>query len=102
MAALHVTKETFEAEVLKADVPVVIDFWATWCGPCQMMAPLIDTLADEMTDAKFVKIDTDQEQELAAEYGIMSIPTLVVIRDGKEVKRSVGMVSKQDVLNLLA
>ena len=102
MAALHVTKDTFEAEVLQAEVPVVVDFWATWCGPCRMMAPLIDQLAEEVTDAKFVKVDTDKEQELAAEFGIMSIPTLVVIKNGKEVKRSVGVVSGQDVLNLLA
>lgn len=102
MAALHVTSENFEAEVLQAEVPVVVDFFATWCGPCQMMAPLIDQLADEMTDAKFVKVDTDKEQEIAAEFRIMSIPTLVVIKNGKEVKRSVGMVSKQDVLKLLA
>ncbi len=102
MAVVHVTKDSFEAEVLQADKPVIVDFFATWCGPCQMLAPLIEQLAEECPEAKFVKIDTDQEPELAAEYGVMSIPTLVVIRDGKEVKRSMGMVSKQEVLKMLS
>jgi thioredoxin 1 len=101
MGALHITKDNFEAEVLKSDKPVLIDFWATWCGPCQMMGPVIEEIANERTDIKVCKIDVDQQQELAAEYGVMSIPTLLVIKDGKEVNKAIGAMPKQSVLNLL-
>lgn len=101
MAALHITKDTFESEVLKSDKPVLLDFWASWCGPCQMLLPVIEELAGEVTDAKICKINTDEEPELAEQFGIMSIPTLLVIREGKVVATSVGVKPKAEILELL-
>lgn len=101
MGALHITKDNFEAEVLKSDKPVLIDFWAAWCGPCQMMGPVIEEIAEEREDIKVCKIDVDEQPDLAAEYGVMSIPTLLVVKDGKEVNKLIGAVPKQSVLNLL-
>ncbi|MGI6553576.1 MAG: thioredoxin [Clostridia bacterium] len=87
----HVTDADFTEKVLKAKLPVVVDFWANWCGPCRMMAPVLDKLADEYDgEIQVLKLDVDENPNTAAEYGIMSIPTLVVFKDGKEVKRLVG------------
>ena len=101
MAALHITKENFEVEVLKADKPVLIDFWAAWCGPCQMLLPVVEEIAGEVTDAKICKINVDEQPELAAQFKVMTIPTLVVMKDGKVVKSSVGVKPKATILDML-
>lgn len=96
MAVIHFTNATFQPQVLNAKGTVLVDFWATWCGPCKMLGPVIEELAKEF-DGKAVigKVNIDDEQELAVKYGIMSIPTVVVFKDGKEVNRLVGLQSKQ-------
>lgn len=85
MSVLHITKENFENEVLKSDRPVLLDFWASWCGPCRMVSPIIDEIAEETTDKKVCKINVDEQPELAQAFGVMSIPTLVVTKDGEVV-----------------
>lgn len=99
MALLHITGENFKTEVLQSDKPVLLDFWAEWCGPCQMIGPMVEQVAEERTDIRVGKVNTDEQPELAGEFGIMSIPTLVLIKDGKEVKRSVGAISKQEIID---
>ncbi len=101
MAVLVITQENFEAEVLKSDRPVLIDFWASWCGPCRMLSPIVDKLAEEYPEFKVGKINVDEQGELAAAFGVMSIPTLVVFKDGKVANRSVGVQSKNKILELL-
>ena len=102
MAEIKITKENFENEVLKSDIPVLIDFWATWCGPCQMMSPIIAELADEYEGkAKICKVNVDEEGELAAKYNIMSIPTLLFFNKGNVVNTAVGLHSKQEILDLI-
>lgn len=98
---LEVTSKNFEQEVLKSEKPVLIDFYATWCGPCKMLSPIVEEVAAENEDIKVVKIDIDKEQNIAVQYEIMSIPTLVVIKDGQEVNRSVGVIGKSDILELV-
>ncbi|MCI5872620.1 MAG: thioredoxin [Clostridiales bacterium] len=101
MAALHITKENFESEVLKSDKPVLVDFWAAWCGPCQMLLPTIEELAGEVTDAKICKINVDEQPELAAQFRVMTIPTLMVFKDGKAVNTSVGVKPKNAILDMI-
>ncbi|MBP3489187.1 MAG: thioredoxin [Roseburia sp.] len=101
MAALHVTTATFENEVLKSEKPVLVDFWASWCGPCQMLLPVIEELADEVTDAKICKVNVDEEPELAQRYKVMTIPTLMVVKDGKVVNTSIGVIPKDEILKLV-
>ena len=101
MEILKVTSENFESEVLQSDKPVLIDFYADWCGPCKMLSPIVDEVAEENTDIKVVKINVDNAQDLAMKYQVMSIPTLVVIKDGKEVNRSVGLIDKSEVVSLI-
>lgn len=97
--AIEITKENFEQVVLNSDKPVIVDFWATWCGPCKMMGPVIDQLSEELAGKVVVgKINVDEQQELAVRYGVMSIPTVVLFRSGKEEKRSVGFVPKAKLL----
>ena len=98
---LNVTNENFESEVLQSDQTVLIDFYADWCGPCKMLSPIVDEVAEENTDIKVVKINVDNAQDLAMKYQVMSIPTLVVIREGREVNRSVGLIDKSEVISLI-
>lgn len=103
MAPQIITKENFEAEVMHADVPVLLDFWATWCGPCQMLAPVIAEIAEDYDGkVKVGKINVDEQPELANAFGISSIPTLVLIRDGKAAGTSVGYVSREAIEKMLA
>ncbi len=101
MSVLKITKENFEAEVLNSDVPVLVDFWATWCGPCKMIAPVIEQIAAERQDIKVGKIDVDAEGELAVQFGVMSIPTLVIFENGEEKTRTIGFHSKAEILEML-
>lgn len=101
MAVLHVNHADFQSVVLESDKPVLVDFWANWCGPCRMLAPVLEEVAAERSDVRVCKVDVDENRELAAEYGVSSIPMLVVIRDGKVVKKSVGAIPKAQILNML-
>lgn len=101
MAVLTITKENFEAEVLKSDKPVLIDFWATWCGPCRMVGPVIEQIAEEHPEIKVGKINVDEQTELAGAFRVMSIPTLMAVKDGKVVNQSVGVQPKAQILALL-
>ncbi len=101
MAVLKVTKENFEQEVLKSDKKVLLDFWASWCGPCMMVSPLVDEIAEETTEYLIGKVNVDEEPQLAQAFGIVSIPTLIVMKDGKVVKQTLGARPKADILRLL-
>lgn len=96
-----ITKENIETEVINSEKTVLLDFWAPWCGPCKMLSPVIDEIANEVQDIKVGKINIDEEQELAMEFGIMSIPTLAVVKDGKIVSKSVGVRAKPDILDMI-
>lgn len=102
MAVITLTAENFNQEVLETDKTVLIDFWASWCGPCKMLSPVIDALTEEVEDkVKVCKVNVDEQNALAAEFQVRSIPTLVVIRDGKMVTSSVGVKSKEAILSML-
>ena len=101
MSVLEVMSDSFEEEVLKSEKPVLVDFYADWCGPCKMLAPIVDTVAEENSDVKVCRMNIDENEELAVKYGIMSIPTLVVIKNGEEVRRTVGVVGKEEILEML-
>lgn len=101
MAVIKVTSETFENEVVKSTVPVLIDFYADWCGPCKMLRPTVDAIAEERSDIKVVSINVDDESDLAEQFEIFSIPCLVIMKDGKEANRTVGLQSKDSILSLL-
>lgn len=102
MSVLKITSKNFEEEVSKSEVPVLLDFWATWCGPCGMLSPIVDEVANEVSGrVKVGKINVDEEQELAKAFSVMSIPTLIVIQNGKLVKQSVGVRSKEEILDML-
>ena len=101
MSVLVITKENFQKEVVESDVPVLLDFWAPWCGPCRMVSPIVDEIAQEVSDAKVGKINVDEQTELAAQFRIMSIPTLAVFKDGKVVNTSVGSKPKAAILEML-
>ncbi len=101
MPALHITKDNFQEHVLDSGKAVLLDFWAPWCGPCRSVAPLVEEIAAERTDITVGKINVDEEKALASQFRIMSIPTLMVIKDGKIVSRTVGAGSKQQILSML-
>ena len=101
MSVIKINKENFKNEVLNSDKPVLLDFYAAWCGPCRMVGPVVAEIADERNDIKVGKINVDEQSELAAQFGVMSIPTLVVIKDGKVVNKAVGARPKDDILDML-
>ena len=101
MSAIKITNENFEAEILNCDKTVLLDFWASWCGPCKMVSPIIEQIAEEHPEIKVGKVNVDEEQALAAEFKIMSIPSLFVIKDGKITNQAVGAMPKSQILELL-
>lgn len=101
MDIIKITKENFEAEVLKSDKPVLVDFWASWCGPCMMQGPVLDEMANEYDNIKIGKINIDEQQELAIKFGVMSIPTLMFFKDGKPTDTLVGLRSKEQLAESL-
>ena len=101
MSAIHINKNNFQNEVLNSDKKVLLDFWAPWCGPCRMVVPIVEEIADEHPDIKVGKINVDEEAELASQFGIMSIPTLVVIDNGKIVNQAMGARPKEAILGML-
>ena len=101
MGVLKITSENFKSEVLESSQKVLIDFCADWCGPCKMMGPVVEEIAEEHSDVKVVKIDVDNAEDIAIKYQIMSIPTLVVVKDGQEVNRSIGLISKEKIEELI-
>ena len=101
MSAISVNKNNFNQEVLNSDKPVLMDFWASWCGPCRMVSPIVDEIAAERIDIKVGKINVDEQPELAAQFGVMSIPTLVVMKSGRIVNQAVGARPKAQILAML-
>ncbi len=101
MSVKNITNENFQSEVLNSDKPVLLDFWASWCGPCRMVGPIIDEIAEERSDIIVGKVNVDEQGELAAQFNVMSIPMIAVIKDGKVVNSAVGARPKEDILKLL-
>lgn len=101
MSVINITQTNFQEEVMKSDHPVLLDFWASWCGPCRMVAPVVEEIAAERPDIKVGKVNVDEQPELAGRFGVMSIPTLVVMKDGKVVNQAVGARPKSQILALL-
>ena len=101
MAVINLTNLNFEDEVMRSDKPVLIDFFATWCGPCRMVSPLIDEIAEERSDIKVCMVDVDEQGELAAQFGVASIPTLVVVKGGKVSAQNIGAVPKPKILEMI-
>ena len=101
MSVININKSNFEEEVVNSDKKVLLDFWASWCGPCRMVAPIVDEIADERTDIKVGKVNVDEEQELTMRFGITSIPTLIVFENGEEINRIVGARPKEAILEVL-
>lgn len=102
MATITITAENFEAEVLKSDKPVLLDFWAAWCGPCRRLLPIVDEIAEERSDIKVGKINVNEQPELAEQFQIMGVPTFVVMKNGVAVNRQTGADGKEDLLELIA
>ena len=101
MSALSITKDNFREEVINSKKPVLLDFWASWCGPCRMVGPIVDEIAGERSDVKVCKVNVEEQRELAAAFKVMSIPTLVVMKEGKIVNRAMGARPKDQILALL-
>ena len=101
MSVITITKENFQEEVMKSDKPVLLDFWASWCGPCRMVSPTVDEIAEEMSGIKVGKVNVDEQQELAAAFNVMSIPTLIVIQNGKVVDQAVGVRAKHQIVSMI-
>lgn len=101
MAIIDLTKENFQAEITKSDKPVLVDFWAVWCGPCQMMAPILHELEAEMADVQIGKVNVDEQMDLARQFRVVSIPTLIIFKNGQEVQRMVGVTSKEELKDAL-
>ena len=101
MAVVEIKGSDFEAEVLKSDKPVLVDFFATWCGPCKMLSPVVDQISEERPDVKFVKVDVDEAGDIASQFGIMSIPTLIVFKNGQVAGQTVGVQPKANILQML-
>ena len=102
MSIVHINKDNYDELVLKSSKPVLLDFWATWCGPCRMIAPILEEIASERDDVVIGKVNVDEEMELAKQFKIVSIPTLILMDGGKEVAKSIGYCPKEEVLELLA
>ena len=100
MSVLTITQDNFDEEVLNSSKPVLLDFWAEWCGPCRMLSPIVDQVAEELTDIKVGKVNVDQEPKLASRFQVMSIPTLVLMKAVKEVERSLGAIPKNKIIEL--
>lgn len=101
MTAINITKNNFNQEIVESSKPVLLDFFASWCGPCQMLSPIIDEIAQENPDIKVAKINVNDEEELAAQFEVMSIPSLFVLKDGQVVDQFVGLLPKQDILSMV-
>ena len=101
MATIIITKDNFENEVLKSDKPVLLDFWSSWCGPCRMVSPIVDEIAEEHPEIKVCKVNVDEQPELAEKFQVMSIPSLFVVKDGKVTNNSVGAKPKNQILTML-
>ena len=101
MAIIDLTKENFQAEITKSDKPVLVDFWAVWCGPCQMMAPILHELETEMPDVQIGKVNVDEQMDLARQFRVVSIPTLIIFKNVQEVQRMVGVTSKEELKDAL-
>ena len=101
MAIIDLTKENFQEEVTKSDKPVLVDLWAVWCGPCQMMAPILHELETEMPDVQIGKVNVDEQMDLARQFRVVSIPTLIIFKNGQEVQRMVGVTSKEELKDAL-
>lgn len=101
MSVININKSNFQSEVMSGEKEVLLDFWASWCGPCRMVAPIVEEIAQERTDIKVGKVNVDEQPELASQFGIMSIPTLIVIKDGKIINQAVGARSKEAILGML-
>ena len=99
MAVINLTSDNFEKEVAEGNV--LVDFWAPWCMPCRMLSPVVDEVGEEVADAKIAKINVDEQESLAARFNVMNIPTLIVLKDGKEVRRSVGVIPKEEIVKML-
>ena len=101
MSAININKANFQDEVMNSEKPVLLDFWASWCGPCRMVAPIVDEIAAERSDLKVGKVNVDEQPELARQFGVMSIPTLVVMKNGKVANQAVGVRPKSQILAML-
>lgn len=101
MSVITITKENYQQEVMESQLPVLLDFWASWCNPCRMLSPIIDQIAEEHPEIKVGKINVDEQPELASQFQVMSIPTLFVIKDGQVVNTAAGVRPKQQILNLI-